>query len=420
MPTFFYEALRKGGERVRGEIEAQSRNEAYDKLVRDYLQPLNVSQKAAPGGNAGAANQSKSGGADASPTAGKTYSLSSRQILTFTEELSDLLEAGLRLEPALRVMESRQEASALKKVAGALRAYVREGVVFSAALRRVSHSFSDLYCNLVSAGEQSGALDKILKRQLTYLQLVAELQSKVTGALVYPAFIATAGVALLFIFVTYLVPQLSVLLGKSGQSMPFATRMLVDSSEFMGKWWWAVIGSVVGIFFLWRGWVKTPAGRMSWDRFILRVPLIGTVLAARFYAQFAQTLATLTSNGIALHNSLKLASAATPNVHLQKLLAQATDDVAEGAQLSRALMRTKGFPPLLIDMVIIGEQTGDLPMALEKIGARYDKDLNKAVSALTALIQPAVIVVMAVVVGLVAYSMMGGIFQAVSGLRSRS
>lgn len=414
MPAFTYEAVQRGGSRKRGEIDARSRAEACDKLEREHLQPLWLklkSEKNTP------AKTEDSTIDTALPKGG--YRLSPKQIMQFTEELSDLLEAGLQLEQALRIMENRQEGSALKLVSTYLRREVREGVSFSTAMRKASSSFGELFCNLVAAGEQGGALHAILKRTLEYQKLVAELKSKVIGALVYPAFIGFAGLMLIVLFVSYLVPQLSTLLGTTGNKMPLATMILITASKFLGAYWWAILIALLGVAFLFRTIIKTKPGRHWWDQYQLRIPLVGAVLSCRFFAQFAQTLATLTSNGIALYGALKLTNAATPNVYLQEILSRVTDDVGEGMPLSRAIGRTKAFPSIFVDMVVVGEQTGNLPQALEKTGARFDKDLNVAIGTLTSMIQPAVIVVMAAVVGIVAYSMMGGIFQAVSGLRGK-
>lgn len=416
MAAYTYEAIQRGGRRTRGEIEARSRSEACDKLGREQLQPLWL--KLRDQARHDAQSQSSDNLQHSSLPQGG-YRLSAKQVMFFTEELSDLLEAGLQLEQALRIMENRQEGSALKDVSAYLRREVREGVNFSTALRKASASFGELFCNLVAAGEQGGALHAILQRTLAYQKLIADLKSKVVGALVYPAFIGFAGLLLIILFVSYLVPQLGTLLGTSGNKMPLATAVLLAASKFLGTYWWLIVLVIVGLAFAFRALLNTESGRVWWDRVQLRVPLVGPILRAKFLAQFAQTLATLTSNGIALYGALKLTNAATPNVFLRGLISRVTNDVGEGASLSRAMARTKSFPSVFIDMIVVGEQTGNLPQALEKTGARYDKELNGAIGALTSMIQPAVIVVMAGVVGVVAYCMMGGIFQAVSGLRGK-
>lgn len=419
MSTFTYVALRRNGEKVTSEVEAANRTEAYRKLDQQNLQPISLTLKAdviLPGTN-GKSGATKT--VTAEKWNGTSVKLSHVQVIAFTEEITDLLDAGLQLEQALKVMEQRSEASAIKTAATALRQQVREGANFSTALRRVSPSFGELYCNLVSAGELSGALPQILKRQLTYLQLIKELQDRVTSALVYPSVIFAAGLGLVIIFMTYLVPQLTVLFSKTGKSLPFATRALIGTSNFLTNYGWLLALGIVGAVVIFRTIIAKPEGRLWWDRAKLKLPVVGSVLSARFYAQFSQTLATLTTNGIPLLNALRLVNAATPNVYLRGLLEGVADAVGEGAPLSRSLTRTGVFPPVLIDMIGVGEQTGDLPVALERVGTRYDKVLNKRIEFMTSLVQPLVIIMVAVVVGLVAFSMMTGIFQSVSGLRGK-
>lgn len=408
MPIFVYSALRRTGEKTTGEIDALSRADAYQKLDRERLQPISL--------------QLKGGDPVADRPANRTVSsgplrLSKSQIILFTEELSDLLEAGLQLEPALRIMEQRQELSGLKDVTAALRQQVREGIGFSSALRSVSRSFGELYCNLVTAGELSGALPQILRRQAQFLITIDELQSRVIQALIYPAFICLAGIGMLFVFMTVLVPQLTVLFTQTGKGLPFMTRMLIAVSKFMGTYWMVIIGVIaLGSFIFWQT-IQKPNGRQWWDKAKLKLPLIGPILTARFYTQFAQTLSTLVINGIPLLNGLRLMQAALPNVYLQSLLKEVIDIVGEGGVLSRALKRVGQFPPIFIDMITVGEQTGDMGAALEKVAKRYDKELNQRIQRMTALIQPSIIVVMAILVGVVAYSMVTGIFQSMSGLR---
>ena len=410
MSVFEYRAVRPGGEAVSGELQAQSRGEVYQKLERERLQPISVRLK----GDLGQAAVSP-----ANPMASGPILLSKVQVIAFTEELGDLLEAGLQLEQALKVMENREEVSGMKTAAAALRQRVREGSSFSAALKAVSVSFDELYCNLISAGEISGALGQIMRRQGKYLTSIHELQSRVIQALIYPAFLTGTGLILMIVFMTVLVPQLTSLFTKTGRNMPLPTRILIGMSDFVGHFWW--LGIVLGVL----GWIsfqqaiKTPAGRLWWHETQLKIPLFGSVLAARFYTQFCQTLATLVLNGIPLLNGLRLMMTATPNIHLRRLLERVTDMVAEGGNLSRSLKRVGQFPSVLVDMVAVGEQTGDLGTALERVAIRYDKELNVRIQRLTAMVQPAVIVAMALLVGLVAYSMVTGIFQAVSGLKGQ-
>jgi type II secretory pathway component PulF len=410
MPSFLYEAVSRAGERVRGELVAQNRAEAFRKLDRDRLQPIKIQEKDGAAGSAQPVSQ---------PRSLTKVSLSRGQVILFTEELSDLLDAGLQIEQALRVMEARKELSKIKQIAAALRQRVREGSSLSNALRQVSSSFGDLYCNLVSAGEISGSLPELLKRQAAFLATIDDLQKKVVSALIYPAMIFVLGLGLIFLFMTYLVPQMTVLFEKTGKNVPFLTRLLIEVSAFFSHYWWAILASVALVSFGFWQLIRHPRGKKWWHRVQLKIPVFGSVLRGRFYAQFAQTLSNLLGNGLPLLSAMQLMRGATLNEHWRRALSEVTDYVGEGGAFSRGLQRLTDFPSLFIDMVAVGEQTGDLAKALDKVGKKYDKELNLRIQRLTSMVQPVIILVMAVMVGVIAYSIINGIFDAVSGLQTR-
>jgi type II secretory pathway component PulF len=292
-------------------------------------------------------------------------------------------------------------------------------MTFSASLKKASPSFSDLYCNMVKAGEASGTVSKILKRQVEFLTMMGDLQRRVTSALVYPSVIFAAGIGLLIIFMTFLLPQLTALLGKTGQTLPLATRLLIGTSEFFGSWWWLILLVIAASALGFRHFTSRGEGRAWWDRAKLNLPIFGSLLRMRFYAQFTQTLSTLLNNDVSLMQSMQLIRNATPNVYLQSLLERVADHVQDGAQLSRAIQRVQFFPPTMVDIIQVGETTGDLGSALERSAKSYDKQLSVVIERVTALIQPMVILMVALFVGLVAYSMITGILQTVSGLPKR-
>ncbi len=412
MPVFVYQALEAGGGKTSGEMEAASRREAFDKLRKQGLQPFSLTTK-------DGAESARSPSAAGRSAASGGNILTRSQVLLFTEELCDLLEAGLKLDHALQVIEQRQDKSALRNVAASARQSLREGAAFSAALKIASPSFTDLYCNMVKAGEASGTVAKILKRQVEFLTMMGELQRRVTSALIYPTVIFTAGIALLAIFMTFLLPQLTALLTKTGKTLPLATRMLIGVSEFFGAYWWIILVVLAVGFLLFRHFTAKGDGLAWWDRTKLQLPFVGPLLRMRFYAQFTQTLSTLLNNDVSLMQAMQLIRNATPNVFLQDLLERLADHVQDGAQLSRAIARTEFFPPTLVDIVQVGETTGDLGAALERSAKNYDKQLSIVIERATALIQPLVILVVALFVGLVAYSMITGILQTVSGLPRR-
>lgn len=416
LPTFLYKALRADGSAADGELEAGDRSEAFMRLDRSGLQPVLLDLKA----HAGSVEEKP---ATKDKPATEEHSgpvrLKKAQVVLFTEELSELLSAGLQLEPALRVMESREELGSLKSVARILRQEVRDGTSFSAALRKASSNFGDLYCNLAHAGEVSGALSTILKRQANYLSTIQELQSRVKMALIYPSFLVASGVGVVVLFVTFLIPKLTLLLKSTQGDMPPIGEFMLAMSDFLKGWGGililtVIIGGVVGF----RAYIKAEGNREWWDETKLNLPLFGKVIKARFFVQFLETLANLVGNGLTLLRALELSRDATPNLFLKQKVGKIIEYVGEGGSLSRTMKRVGFFPPLLLDMVAVGEQTGQIGESLERAAERYDKELGKDIEKISALIQPVIVVIMALLVGIMAYMMITVIFDTIAGLNT--
>lgn len=430
MPNFAYKALSANGSVTTGEIEAIDRPEALRVLDKKGLQPVNLKETAA----AAAAPKKATGGAkskakpedsekprtkaekDADIPDGP-IKLKRAEVVLFTEELSDMLSAGLQLEPALKSMENRQELGNLKAVSTKIRHIVRDGVNFSVALKKVSPSFGPLYCSLAAAGEASGALDEILKRQSHYLKTLAELQNRLILAMIYPAMLILAGVGLCVVMVTVLIPQLIDLIeGTPGGKIPMGVVILTTVSDFLSKWWIVILLVLVaaGIFF--KAWKDNDANKPAWDRMKLKLPLVGPVITSRFYVQFLETMANLVNNGLPLLRALELSRDATENRSLRVELEKVISQVGDGRSFSKALIRNGSFPPLLIDMISVGEQTGKIDQSLRRAAERYDKELDKDLQRIMALITPTVLLLMAGLVGAMAYLMITAIFQTISNL----
>ena len=410
MPAFTYIALDGSGKQVNGSLAVSTRAEAYRKLESQRLTPVKVTEDAQKTEAKAAAKTA----ADLPPPV-----LKRAQLIHFTEELADLLDGGLQLEQALRVMEERQESPVVRRVSKLIRDQVREGATFSKALGNASPSFDDLYCNLAAAGEASGSLPQILRRLSISITQIHELQSRVVQAMIYPAFMIGALIVLMVVLSTVLIPQLTNLLSKTGQKLPLAMQMLVFFSDLVAHWWWLIIALVTIGIIMFRSYIATDKGRFWWHHMKLEMPLVGPVISSRFYAQFAGSLGNLVNNGVPLLNGLKLSVRATSNLFLKDILNKVVALVGEGSALSNGMRKIGGFPTLLMDMISIGEQTGNLGRSLEKAAARYDKELDKRIKRMTAMITPVVIVIMAIVVGGVAYSVVTSIFQSMNGLKGR-
>lgn len=428
MASFKYKALDSSGSIVTGELTAGDRGEALRQLDRKKLQPVSLNM------DSGAAEPKKGAGkksAAASAAPGKPavvedeipegpVKLKRADVVLFTEELSDMLSAGLQLEPALRAMENRQELGGLKAVSTKIRQLVRDGNSFSSSLKRVSPSFGPLYCSLAAAGEASGALDTILDRQAHYLKTLQELQGKVILAMIYPAFLVLAGIGVGIVFVTKLIPQLVALLESTpGSKIPLGAQIMMGASNFFGKWWVVMFLALFAGAILFKAWKDNEDNRPTWDRVKLKIPLFGTVIERRFYVQFLETMANLVGNGLPLLRALELTRDATQNLFIRSHLTEMVDWVGDGRSLSASMMRSGIFSPLLIDMVTVGEQTGKIDMALRKAGVRFDKELNNALQRIMALIMPAVLLVMALLIGSMAYLMITAIFQTIQSIGGR-
>ncbi|MEO5712016.1 MAG: type II secretion system F family protein [Luteolibacter sp.] len=428
MPLFAYKALSANGSVTTGEIDATDRPEALRMLDKKGLQPVNLKETSGAvsakktNGNA----KAKADDAKAARTKEETketaipdgpIKLKRAEVVLFTEELSDMLSAGLQLEPALKSMENRQELGNLKAVSFKIRQIVRDGVNFSVALKKVSPSFGPLYCSLAAAGEASGALDDILKRQAHYLKTLAELQARLILAMIYPAFLVVAGIGVSIVFVTTLIPQLTALIKSSGGEIPLGAAILIWTSNFLSKWWIVIVLTLVASFIFFKAWKDNDANKPAWDRIKLRLPLIGPVITSRFYVQFLETMANLVGNGLPLLRALELSRDATDNRSLRSELNKVIDQVGDGRSFSKALIRNGAFPPLLIDMISVGEQTGKIDQSLRRAAERYDKELDKDLQRIMALVMPVVLIIMAGLIGTMAYLMITSIFQTMSKMK---
>ncbi|MEZ0387622.1 MAG: type II secretion system F family protein [Verrucomicrobium sp.] len=420
MAAYYFEALNSAGQRSTGLLDAQDRSEAVRKLIRRGMQPTEV-REAPREASVVAPSQKNSRESGARPVATTTSDsklvLSGPLIIQFTEELCDLLGAGLQLEPALQSLESRNK-SAIQELATRLRERVRDGIPFSVALRQTCPSFDELYCNLVAAGEAGGSLPSILRRQARYLNQMAALRSKVTSALIYPAFIIASGIALGLVFSGYLLPKLTVLIKNTHGELPKIAQWMMSLNQFMKQWWWLVIAVLVLTVAAVKVIFKDPARLKWWHRMKLRLPVVGPVLRTRFEVQFLETLGNLLSNGLPLHRGLALARNVTSSLFLQERLGLVEASVSEGASLSRALERADVARPEVVDMVKVGEATGDMADALEKAAERFDRQLGKGIEQATALIQPVIMIFMALMVGSMAWMMISVVYGTMDQMRN--
>lgn len=363
-------------------------------------------------------------GAETKPNAtADTAAITSRDRLSFgqqhlfTEQLAHLLGAGLTLDESLGILAQRLRQPRLRGLSHNLHRALIDGRSLSQALGEFPRIFPPLYVNLISAGEASGALPKILLRLSEYLSALQVLRDKVRGALIYPAVLVVAGIGLIMVFMTVMVPQLTGFFKGTGQPLPPATQMLVSANAAIMHYWWTVPLGAMGAVALQRAFTQKAEGRLAWDALMWRLPLVSRITRYRFFVQFAQTLGTLCENGLTMLRALELLEEISGNTFVKLRTQAARQAVIDGVALSVALRAQDLFPELFLDMLAVGEQTGRLGETMQHIAEVYERELNKQVQVVSTLIPPLVMIGIAGAVGLVVYSIMSAVFGLTQNLR---
>lgn len=407
--VFKYVAIDGAGQKQLGDVEAASRSEALRQLQGMGYQPTSIKES-------GVAKQKK-----VKKEAGDgSLTIKRAELIAFTEELSELLEAGLPLEPALASMEAREEDGQIKEISARLRQWITEGTPMHEGLQRISPDFDQLYCNLVRAGEASGSLQTILRQHGTYLREQQELKSKLKVALIYPAALSFACVGLALLFIFFLLPRITVLLkGMPGSEMPLGVRISTFIGDFLTDHWLKLLIAVVLAAIGAKFWFTREENLQKWDRWKLKFPLYGKVIRYGFYVQWLQTLSNLVSNGVPLVNALKLTEQTVGNRFFKGHLGKLTERVSDGYKLTKSMQATGLFAPNMVDLIGVGESTGKLARALSRASQYYDKHLGVILGSLLATITPVVLVLMALLVAGFSYTMIQAIYETINNIRAR-
>jgi type II secretory pathway component PulF len=412
MPQFAYRARNAQGGLVEGILDCPDRGVAIHQIEAQRCIPIRIELVAAAPTAVG-----RDGAVAAAPI--QNLKIPHGQLLVFTEQLAHLLQAGMTLDEGLSILEKRLKQPRVHQMTHTLHQALIDGRSFSQALSELPRIFPPLYVNLVAAGEASGALPQILLRLVKHLTQAKDLRDRVQQALIYPAFLTLAGAILVTIFITFMVPQLTGFMAQTGGALPLPTRILVHVHHAMTSYWWIgallAVGAVIGF----RAFVRTNEGRIAWDRFRLLIPGYGRVIRHRYYAQFSRTLGTLMENGIPLLRSLDLVTEIAGNKFLESKLREVRRAVIDGATLSVALQAQKLFPDLFTDMMSVGEQTGHFAETMQAIADVYERELDRSVGVISQLIPPVIIVVIAMLVGLVVFSILSAVFEMTHSLQFR-
>jgi type IV pilus assembly protein PilC len=411
MPQFSYKARRKSGEVVQGVLDVADRAAALVQIERLGLFPVMV--EGARGAASAATGDKEGAKRSVMPAFTRRRRMRKpklQELATFTQQLANLLNSGMPLMVALNSMTHLESKGIPSDVSKALKQEVMEGRSLSDAMAKQKLVFSELYVNMVRAGEQSGALVDVLRRLADHFDRFAEVQSKFKSALIYPMIVATVGIGIVIFFMTFMLPRFLKIFEGLKVELPLATRVLVGISNSFTHYWWLMILIIATIVILFKRFAATPDGRRKIDSWKLNAPVIGKVFRLNMFGQFARTLSTLLINGVPVLNALKITEDILPNVIIKEAIAKTREAVTDGKTIAQPLAQSKIFPQLMIDLIKIGEETGEVPGALKNVADTYESELTIALRVMTNLIEPAMIIVMAVLVGFLLFSVLQTMF----------
>lgn len=402
MPKFKYKAVNSSGRSVEDELDAESRQDMMLKLNALSLTPLEVSEAEST--------------AHASPALGRLFSngrISGKNITQFTSQLSALINAKMNLAKALQALERQNEgAGKISTIISALLADVNKGKPLSDALEAYPQYFSDMYVNMVRVGETGGVLDSSLQRLVEMRLKDEDLSGKIKGALAYPAVMALVMIASLIVMLTFVIPKFSGIFTQMGTSLPFSTKVVLATSNFLESWWWLVIiaaacATAGGIWLL-----RKNEYMEKFDKLKLSVPVIGNILREMSISRYSLSMGALLTNGVSMMKALEAAVPVTGNLFIENALRQISSEVREGSSFSAAL-RKKGeiFPILMTGMVGTGEESGSLDEMLNNVGEYFRKESEKKINTLTTLFEPVMIIVMGGIVGFIISAILLPIFN---------
>lgn len=403
MPVYAYRGLTSEGRNVNGIVDADSPKGARFKLRRSGVFPTELREERA----AKAAARSQ---ADFS-LARYLERITPQDLALMTRQLSTLVGAGLPLVECLGALIEQTENQRLKRALSQVREHVTEGGALADALRDQPRVFSDLYCNMVRAGETSGALDVVLERLADYTESSSRLRNKVRSALTYPILMGIISAGILFFLVSYVVPRVTRIFAETHQALPTMTVVLLAVSGFLQTYWWLMLSLIALAVVLLRVAVRTPTGRLRYDGYVLRIPYAGALLKKVAMARFARTLSTLLRSGIPLLLSLDIVKNVVNNTLLSQAIESARDSIREGQSVAPPLKKSGLFPPLLIHMIGVGEKSGDLEEMLSRAADAYDNEVETSIASLTSILEPLIVIFMGAVVLFIVLAILVPIFE---------
>ncbi len=401
MPVYEYTARNLKGDLEKGQVDLPTKDDVVAHLRRNRLVVVQVRQ--AP--KAVSLGGMFKGG------------VKTRDVVIFTRQFATMINAGLPLVQALDILAQQTENKVLADVTRQVVYDVESGQTLADALRKHPKAFSDLYVNMVAAGEAGGILDTILQRLAEFLEKNDAIIRKVKGAMVYPGVIMSVAVIAVAVLLIFVIPTFQTMFASVQLELPLPTRIVIGMSNILTSYWWVFIAVIVLTIFGISRYYKTPGGRLQIDSLLLRLPVLGDVLRKSAVSRFTRTLGTLVSSGVSILDGLEITARTAGNMVIHNAVMESRQSIAGGDTISAPLQRSKVFPPMVISMIAVGEQTGGLDEMLSKIADFYDEEVDAAVATLLSLMEPVMIVVLGVIVGGMVVAMYLPIFDMVNAVQ---
>ncbi|MGD2127461.1 MAG: type II secretion system inner membrane protein GspF [Desulfobacteraceae bacterium] len=402
MPVYEYTALDKAGKSKTGIIDADSAVAARQKLRGTGIFPVEVKETVAR------PKDQPSGQVTVSTLFNRVRP---GDVSAVTRQLSTLLGAGITLVSALEALITQVANPMLKRIMAQIKESVNEGNSFAFSLSQHPKVFSQIYINMVRAGEASGSLDLVLDRLAEYSEHQQALRGRVKAALAYPVFMFFIGTLVLLFLVTVVVPQITKVFSDMHQTLPLPTLILISVSDFLKTFWWLLLAGLVVAIILLKQFRKTPKGHYIWDELKIRVPIFGSISLRLAVARFGRTLGNLLDSGVPLLTALEIVRNIVNNVLISDVIDRAMDEIQAGKSLAAPLSRSTWFPPMAIQMISVGEQSGEVEKMLSKIADIYEREAESRITVMTSMLEPIMILVMALVVGFMLVSILLPIFE---------
>ncbi|MFW6052850.1 MAG: type II secretion system F family protein [Desulfosalsimonas sp.] len=401
MPVFQWEGKDRSNQVRKGEIEARSEQEVRSILGRQRINPTKVKKKPKDLFENVSFLQPK---------------VKEQDIIVFCRQFSTMIDAGLPIIQCLDILQSQQENATFKKMLKDIKESVESGKTLAESLKKYPKHFDDLFVNMVAAGETGGILDVILRRLSTYMEKAARLKAQVKSAMTYPLVTIVIAIGVVAVILVFVIPVFQEMFADFGQSLPAPTQMVIGLSEFVkGKILW-IIGAVIILILAFRQFYKTEKGRATIDELMLKLPIIGILIRKVAVAKFTRTMGTMLASGVAILEALDIVAKTAGNKSVETAIYRVRAGIAEGQTIADPLSETGVFPPMVCQMIAVGESTGAIDAMLEKIADFYEEEVDQAVENLTSMIEPFMLVFLGVVIGGLVVSMYLPIFRMAGGV----